>query len=856
MSRPDDACALLVRASGPDSPPLDLMGDWNADRPDPRTLILQGRLRRGLYEIALATEPGTFSTESLMLDLVEWPTRARVPAGPFDFDHTTYRMVVPTFRVVVDGRDVGLAWCEVPRPEDMRDRRVRGVWGIAVETIGPHEIRLEIPEGEDRLRWTDLARLEIRPDDRRAVPVKNADAIAARRPRLLTDAKQLQSLRDSRDAQQETLLADLRRQLEDGTDGTYVHRAVTAALVGLVDGESRWIEEAIQRTLALCEQPVWGYHDVPEIMGWNNDRDTGVRMYEAAVVYDLLRDHLDEKQRERLQAKLAYHADIAYQVTTLQKDYWYRRCAEAHGQGFWYGFAAAAIALLDEEPMAREWLEWIHGNLIDALDYLPEDGISEWLVFNVQWHILSVALFEQLTGRKLRGGPYPFLQNFARRIVGYVREEPSPRPVLGTLLFYLARRQRDGVSQANAFRASGLTPDGSWEQDIRPDPLMLLAYDPTLAPGKPSRRPLAVNSQSGHVICRSKGSDTEFVFRCGTPLTPRKHGGHHWMNRAWYHAQHAGSFSWRVGDAQVVPITLTGYRQRSADSNLITVDGVGNPTEGRWLGYDIELWDLPFIEQFAGDSEVTYCCGNLGRAYTAAAGVRHCSRRWVYFHEFDVVAMLDRIVTAQPRDLAWHLHANRGRWQPEDDFRFRTATDNVDFRVEAVWARIDGRIPESMPAAMSANVRRPQFVPPYPTGINTYKTLEWQPEVHGSAPDIPPYWDLQFAPMGPTRDWELFTVMGPGEIPPVTWRLSGGATIAAIGEAAGIKWRRDGGVPIISMSLNVTADLVVRIGGRESPRRWLAFGVTEWVQDGARTVLDAPGNLVWKPGYEDPIPLA
>lgn len=848
MSEPLTPLAYLVPSALAGQPLHDVMERLTATLVNERCLVLRGSLARGLYEMSLKTVTGTFPSESVMLHLTEWPSRRSVLAGPFDLDHTEFRMAVPTFRVFVNGRDWGLVWCEVPSPDDMKARRVRAMWGIRVEESGAVELRLEVPPDERRLRWQDIEEITLGTDDRYSIHSAMDSALAGR-PRLFGDEAMFARLSRGRDAIQQAILDNLQERLRKGDDGSYVNRPVIAALVGRLTGEAQWIEVAIARVLEHCRRPYWGYHNVPDIMGWNNDRDTGMKMFETAAVYDWLFHRLAEDQRELVRQKLAYHAEIAYKVTVLQKNYWYYRTAEAHGQGLWFGFAAAALALVGDDPRAPEWLDWIHGNIADALLHAPEDGISEWPVFNAQWLILTTMMLERSCQRRL-SGELPFLRNFGRNIVKFVGEGGVPP----TLLFYLADRYRSGRCQADALRAARLTSDGRRLGDRNFDALALLAYNPALSPSRPTPVPLSACSRNGTILCRSRDRKVLFTFRCGTPLTPRQHWAHNWINRSWYHSQHAGSFSWDVGRQTLVPICVPGYRQRTADSNLITVDGGGNHTDGRWLGYAIPLSDLPYVEHFATGGGVSFCCANATRAYEAEYGVRRQVRRWVFFHDCGVLVMHDMIETDRPRNLAWHIHGARATWQADDGFAFSTQAGESRLAVRPVFTRIDDRPAEPPPTALATEIAPTCFVPPYTLGLNTYKTRDWQPEITPEKLDIPDFPDLRFSPYEPAFRWELVTLIGPCPLPAAAVRpaADGNLAIVSIGDAGAIMWCRGEPTLLEGLAVSVEADVVVRLGSDRKPRRWIAFRTRQWRRDGACFPLDRPTDLVWLPGRATP----
>ncbi len=708
---------------------------------DPVRLEMRIPADPGLYHMSLVTRDDTFDVDTCNLSLLEWPSQKTVSAGPFDFDHTNYRMAVPVFRVAVDDADCGLVWCEVPSPEDLQARRVRATWAVQFGAAGEHCIRLEVPENDRyRLRWTDVAEICLQPDDREILPF---DVAASPHPRLFAVGEGFQRLQRHRDQVQQAMLDNIAERAARHEDHTYGYLTVMQALVGRLNNDAQSTAAAIERTMALCARENWGYHDVPEIMGWNNDRDTGMRMFETAIVYDWLYEQLTGEQRETMRSKLAYHAEIAARTTLLQRGYWYYRTCEAHGFGYWFGFAAAAGALLDEDDRARDWLTWIHSNIVDGLTHMPDDGIVEWPVFNPYWGVMTAAVLESLLGKRL-AVEIPFLRGFADNIIPFSGTHGGS-PMLRTMLIYLAARFQDARCQADALRQPRPGKGVNFE------PLALLLYDPSLTPSELSAIPDMFAAENGTVICRDTAGKTSFQFQCGVPLTPAKHDANNWINRAWYSCAHMGSYSWRRGRKRIVPERIKGYRHLTAEANLITVDGGGSRLDGRWVGYAIPSAHAAEIETVAHKDGITECIGNAAPSYASAGGVTEARRRWRFDHGQGVLVMHDTFRTNAPRQLAWHIHTPLV-WREVEEGHFVAVADGEEvFAVRVVHSS----------TAFAADVETVQFVPSYTFGVNCYKTLDWQPELRPQELNIPTYLDLQFAPVQPVAAWELTVVMGP-----------------------------------------------------------------------------------------------
>lgn len=805
---------------------------------EPECLILTGHLPAGGYVLEFVTRADAFPVETLMIPLVEWPSLERMDCGPFDFNHTAYGMVVPTFRLHVDGRDCGLVWCEVPAPEDMAARRVRAHAGFRVDFTGEHRIEIIRSPDEQRLDFASIERIWLRPDIRTDQPLDTQRHEPSARPRLFLGEGQLPSLRNGTlDATQRTILDNLRHQLESGHESTYAHRTVTAALVGLVDDDQRWTDHAIDRALQTCDREVWGYHNVPEVMGWNNDRDAGMRLFEVAIVYDWLHDRLSEQQRQRLRERLSYFAAIVARITRIQFGYWYTRSHEAHGHGVWFGLVCASIALLDDDANASEWLAWSHGNICDAMAYTPQDGIVEWSIFNIQWLVMAVLGLERYRGGRLKADDAS-LRNFARNIMHHDQSAAlglGRHSVLPLLLLAIASSRGDQRAQADGIAQISRAHD-QWFH-----PLTLLAYDPTLQPATPTVPSLAARSENGQFVCRTSDADVQFIFRCGTPLTRRHHEQMTWNAQAWYKPLHAGSFMWTLGGREIVPAIIKGYRPLTRHANIMTIDGAGHPQDARPIGGRTPLDQTPRIHSFHHTGDLTYCSTDMSASYTAACDVQKLRRQWVFLHASGVLVIHDLVEMRQPHLPAWNLHAN-GLFEQTDDL-IRTQHEG-----QALAVRY-GQPADAADAGLTVAMGRTHYVPTYTQGLNRYQTMDWQPEINMERTP-PDYGELRIHPGMPVRRFVLITLIGPDReaVRHARWVEHEHGTGFAVPGSATVLWPSTS-VPIPGISPTSSASAIVR-QSEAHPQRTIWFGVEasrhgleSFIQQGADRQAQVLPNL-------------
>jgi hypothetical protein len=748
---------------------------------DGAVLTVRGPLQTGRYALTWCTLDGSFDMDTAMISLTEWPTMQTVRCGPFDLDHTTNRMAVPTFWLTVDGEHAGLGWCEVPSVADVGAGRIRAECGFAVKTAGEVVITLTVADEDvGRLDWAALAELTLMPDDRYSLPLP----AHIHAPSLFAADALFARLRHRPDARESAMLARARAAADEMRDGTYDYLTTTLALLACVDEDEGRLEQARERVRALCAREQWGYHDVPEIMGWNNDRDCGDRMLECALVLNWLGDRLPADEVAVLVAKLRYHAEAVMRMTTVQKGYWYYRACEAHGQGLMCGLLAAAAALLPYVDEARGWLEWALGNLDDALAHLPPDGIVEWPVFNARWHLIALALAESVLGRPLRQASYPAIDNLACNILGF--EQAERHSMLGTMLLCLARRSRSATDQADALRALNLL-DPEPATTGRASPFALLFYDRSLTPATPRPIPRTARSLGGSVRCHADNG-AAFTFQCGSPLTRDLHTEHNWIAQTWYGPARSGSFLWSVaGSGVLAPAALKGYRMRTGDANLITVDDAGHHCHGRWLNGRIPLSWLSEIEEAQlDDGELSWCRANLAPAYDDIAGVVSYRRTWAFDHGRGVVLMLDDIQLLARRQLAWRMHAVHAEWHAEGDRCYVAAEPNGTLTVQALAAVADDA------GDVVCERQQPEWVPSYTFGVNAYCSDAWQPEFNHAEPNVPPHHRLLIRPAAPTQHWRLLTAIGVDRaaVRAVTGKLTPTGAVAALADGRGLSCER------------------------------------------------------------------
>ena len=773
MSASSSPLGIYVCAAEPDGrmawrDAMELGQVVSADR---RELQLAMDLPAGVFKGVIRTRRGQFPMETVHLPLLEWPTLRRVPCGPFDFDHTENTMTVPCFHVRVDDEPAELAWFDIPSADMVEQRYFETAFGFAAGQAGRHTLRLTWRDGETRLTWDDVAEIRLATDERQPVPCP-ARAGAG----LWADATRWQQLRDNPTPLQAALIANLLDAARTGLDGTYTHRTLLVALLHRL-GEAGWRDELRTRALGLAERRDWGFHGATGELGCDNDRDAGLRLMELSAVLAWAADAFTAEEESRLVAKVRRHARILYRFTVVQKAYWPDTTIEAHGLGGWVGLAAAAALLRREDAEARRWLDWCYGNFLRNAQFLPRDGFNPWPVFNSQWAVYLLALFERLTGEPVRVAN-TFFDRYAPLLAelhamqwlppmtqatrGFLREEVA---VAG----YLGARNADAAAQAaSAGWARAVIAAGG-----HVPPLALLFMD-----GREPATPVApevprtLRTRSGHVstLDRAAGHLIRLDFTCGSPQGPENAARLNRYTQFHNNMGLGGGYTLLVDGTAVVAGPPGSYDYRTGYYPLVSVDGGGHIMEHRYGGFCLRPEQQPYIRCVEDEAERLYVQAELRPVYRPELDLCRATRHLWLLRGRGIVVVLDEYASGQPRAYAHHL-PTPGRFESGPGGAWRAEHGGQTVHITPL-----------MPAGCAGATGELAYVPTYSLGLNAYKSRDWQPEVHALFQRPPSYQTLIHRPAVPVQSFHACVVLS---LSPVEARLDAepdGACAIVIGD--------------------------------------------------------------------------
>ena len=413
----------------------------------PHRIMLKAVLPPGLYHCRLETEDGAFDMQTAMIDLVRVPDGKLVSTGPWDLDHMNEEMAMPMAKTYVNGRLTAGLWFDMPGPEEIACNRLIADFGFEAEE-GESELMLELIE-RDRIRL-DFRRVKymtISHDERSILhlpPVSmerprvyiTADELGSYRARLSNDPKLAGTIQWLKD---EALFGEVHEgtwwsknglaarskkfQSESKTLSEQGHVArifgwdIDLACLGyLITGDAELGESIKERILDLCSRPTWNKARDPLLMGGDNDRNIGLKLYSTGIAWDWCNGLFIGDERTVILDKVREYIQKMYDFTVLQRAYMGFQTADAHSTGTWNGVCVACMAFYDDLPIARKALPFFHGLFNDSLTVFPESGKLMWVTFHAYHLIRYLAAAHTFGGYRREWNDNPFLKNLGNAL--------------------------------------------------------------------------------------------------------------------------------------------------------------------------------------------------------------------------------------------------------------------------------------------------------------------------------------------------------------------------------------------------------------------------------------------------------
>lgn len=467
-----------------------------------------------------------------------------------------------------------------------------------------------------------------------------------------------------------------------GSDNWQMYVAASLPYVAsayLMTGQSKYLDAAKQRSLAVCAYPHWGR---------DNDLEAGYCLFGIAMVFDWLYADLDRATRDTLRQTLLERGQRLYRM--IPTSFWTNWELQNHQWVALAGLAAAGFALTDDPKAGDEARQWTSTCLrrfqqSDAElqpDGSTQEGMTYWSL-GIDGMLKFWALAEHAQGQK------PSSSWWAQ--TGYYRLYLSlPRHAwtktdkvvdFGDCLRYdwcgpdylihrLAQINHDQYLQwfGNESQATSAADrfSASWLNLVWLDPT-LSSIAPTL--GSTPLPTLRYFKDMDVVSARSdwSGDESLLALKCGPALGHRATQRFDHDPGAAHAHPDAAQFvffahgQWLLRD--------DGYRFKSTENhNTLLIDGHGqlgeNETDtsvrsqkGEWFGVlpQLRAKSNPHVVSVRSTPHVDYIEADATEAYPKELGLKRFNRR-LLFVKSDVVIVADDVQTTGVKDLELRYH--------------------------------------------------------------------------------------------------------------------------------------------------------------------------------------------------------
>jgi len=637
--------------------------DIRADGP---ALVLRMMLPKGMYRAQIETKPGAFDMQSAYVPMVQVPDGKSILVGPMDLDHFKNEMALPMAKTYVNGRLKGGLWFAPPGPEQIAENRLWADLGFEIDEDGETELRLEFVENaRDRIHWQDMRSIEVRTDDRLIFELKPA---SAQHPRVLAHVGERDRLRKRLQANPE-YAANLSKAVF-GSRGSEAIAPVS--ILYWVTGDAAVGEQIRQTAIELCQLPTWSGRPDPLLMGGDNDRLIGDRLYNIGMGWEFAKELFDADARKLILGKAEEYLQKMYDFTVLQRGYMGCPTTDAHSLGAWFGVATAAMCFYDDLPIARKALAFFHGLYIESLRLFPPGGKANWITFYPSFLVRYLAAAHTFGGQRPELDQSEFLDNLGKALftcyatpnTQEMQNGGSTSPHRFLVAFLCRFHPTPGIESIyQAFAEHEKKGMGKVAMSLYD---WLYAPETTATPLPFPNRPLFIRD-IGEVICRSHGAKSvhaSFIAGC--------RAGNRASFRLLPHNRDndvpEGSFEVFVDGAPVV-VSFGGYGRSITTQNTMCFNRGGLLVEGQYINGDIGAEIYASIRRCLISDRFVYAHAVLTTGLDPKLNIRAAERVYLVDYQTGSVVVKDTFEGDTPLNFATHLHCSGSISEREGEYR-------------------------------------------------------------------------------------------------------------------------------------------------------------------------------------------
>jgi hypothetical protein len=709
---------------------LDITGQVTDIRANAYRLCIRINIPTGLYLGRFETSPKSFDMSTAKIEMLRVPDGKRVPIGPWDLDHIHNVMAVPMIRTYVNGKLKGGLWFAMPGPQQIAEGRLAAEFGFEAQD-GENELILELIERDRaRMDWGRLDYFELRKDDRRRVALEPS---ADEHPRIFLSPQDVSRVRErwQGSAEFRALVEQLRSEelvfLTDNSQGTLE----VASLVYALTGDEIIGARAKARIMQLAHAPTWSGRPDPLLMGGDNDRVIGLKLYHTALGWDYLQPLLEDDDRRAILSKTEEYLQKIYDFTVLQRAYMGYPSIDPHSLGAWNGAAIACMAFYEHLPIARHALPFFHGLFCDSLKLFPPSGKAAWATYFPFHLVLYLAAAHTFAGKRPELSSSAFLDNLGQALL-VAFEVPNSQELQRGLR---TREHRFLTAFLNHFHPTpgidSIYRAFAEKEKKATGELMLGLFDILYAPvacGEVAAfpdRPLFAKDV-GDIIATARGK-----HRIAFSLS----GGSKAGRRAIFTLMpHNREFAPSLG---AIDVTIDGtpvlcnlnmglYGLNSALTNAMCFEEGGALTNGQYLNGAVTPESCAVIRRCLIDERFIYTHVVVTHALDPKLRVRRADRIVIFDRQSGAILLSDAFEGERPIRFATHLHCSGSVTDlGARQYRLTGGQANLIAGIKGGGkglkddekGEIFARVLESTPAA-SVVVEEPQWVPAYIYGLN------------------------------------------------------------------------------------------------------------------------------------------
>lgn len=709
---------------------IDVTGQVTDIEANAYRLSIRLNLAAGLYRGRFETAADAFDMSTAMIEMVRVPDGKRVPVGPWDLDHIHDVMAVPMARAYVNGELKGGLWFAMPGPDQIAEGRLAAEFGFEAQ-LGENELVLELVERDrERMNWGKLARLELRTDDRRHVPL---GPVRVEHPRIFVSADELAvvrerwNMRPEFEALQKELRTEELKFLTDNSQGTLS----LASLIYALTGDAEIGARAKAQIMALARAQTWSGRPDPLLMGGDNDRGISLRLYHLALAWDYMQPLFNDEERRAILGKAEEYLRKIYDFTVLQRAYMGCPAIDPHSLGSWNGAAIACMAFYEDLSIARHALPFFHGLFCDSLALFPDSGKAAWATYFPFHLVVYLAAAHTFGGKRPELSTSAFLDNLGQALLAAYEVPNSQELQRGLrtrehrfLAAFLCRFHPthgiDAIYRAFAEKeraATGQVVLGIFDLLYAPAPDGPIASFPD--------RPLFAKDV-GDIIAIARGEPVIAVSVSGGVKSGRR--------AAFSLMPHNREFPPSLG---ALDVTIDGtpvlcnvnmglYGLNSALTNTMCFEDGGALTNGQYLNGDVPPEKCGIIRRCLIGERFVYAHVVITHALDPKLMVRQADRIVVFDRRSGVIVISDSFKGARAIRFATHLHCS-GSVQDLDgnQCRMTGGQANLIAGIKGGSKGLDDRengeafvhVLRSSPSARAV-IEEPTWVPAYIYGLN------------------------------------------------------------------------------------------------------------------------------------------